>query len=307
MSLIALIKGKRGASGFGFASTAEEVAANIDLTGKTVLITGVNSGLGKESARVLSKCGAHIVGTARTLDKARAACDALKGSATPLVCELNEPSSVRACVASLVEQDKKIDVILCNAGIMALPTLTLQHGYEAQFFTNYVGHYLLVTGLLDNLAADGRVVMLSSSAHKYPYPEGIQFDNLDGAKEYSSFKAYGQSKLADLLLARILAKKFEGTSKVAMAVHPGVIQTNLGRHLNSGVQVVFSVLGGLFLKSIPQGAATQVYAACHPDGAKRNGKYLVDCNVKKSSDFGQDMALAEKLWNKSQEIAAALQ
>lgn len=308
MSLVSMIKGRRGASGFGYASTAEEVTAGIDLRGKTILITGVNSGLGEESARVLAMRGARIVGTARTEDKAAAACRSLGSDPVPLACELSEPSSVRACVARVRELGLSLDVLLCNAGIMALPERTLQHGQELQFLTNHVGHFILVTGLLERLRDDGRVVMLSSSAHNGAPASGIQLDDLTFERGYTPWAAYGQSKLANLLFARSLARRFaaEGSGRVANAVHPGVIATNLGRHMGLGARLLFPLAAAIAMKNVQQGAATQCYVAVHPATAKVSGEYFADCNVAPSSRHGRDDALADRLWERTEQIVAAL-
>jgi NAD(P)-dependent dehydrogenase (short-subunit alcohol dehydrogenase family) len=302
MSLYSALAGK-GPSGFGYGSTAEDVSAGLDLHGKRYLITGANSGLGLETARVLALRGATVLCAARTVEKAAEAARGFATPAIPIACELSEPASVRAAVAAV---EGPLDGIICNAGIMALPKLETKFGYELQFFTNHIGHFILVTGLLDRLTADGRVVMLSSGAHTAAPSAGIQFDNLDGAKSYSAWPAYGQSKLANLLFARELAKRFAGTGKTANALHPGVIATNLGRHMGSGIQVMMSLVGPLFMKTIPQGAATQTWAAVHPDAGKLNGEYLSDSNVAKSSANGRDAALATKLWAESERIVAAL-
>ena len=131
-----------------------------------------------------------------------------KWAATPVACELAEPASVRAAVAKIKSLKVPIDGIICNAGIMALPTLNQAYGYELQFFTNHIGHFILVTGLIDSLAASGRVTMLSSRAHEAAPKGGIEFDNLSGEKGYSAWRAYGQSKLANLLFAKELARRF---------------------------------------------------------------------------------------------------
>lgn len=307
MSLVSLIKGRRGASGFGYASTAEEVTAGLDLTGKNILVTGVNSGLGQESARVLAMRGARIFGAARSEDKAAEACRALAGDPVPLACDLADPRSVRACVERVRELGVTLDVILCNAGIMALPKRTVVHGQEAQFFTNHVGHFMLVTGLLDRLSDAGRVVMLSSAAHAWAPKGGIQFDDLSFERGgYTPNRAYGQSKLANLLFARALARRFEGTNKTANAVHPGVIATNLGRHLSAPVRMLFPVVAAIAMKSVHQGAATQCYVAVHPSLEGVSGEYFADCNLAKSSRYSRDAALGERLWTVTEEIVSAL-
>jgi NAD(P)-dependent dehydrogenase (short-subunit alcohol dehydrogenase family) len=306
MSLVSLIKGRRGASGFGYASTAEEVTEGLDLRGRNILITGVNSGLGEESARVLAKRGARIFGAARTREKAAAACAAFGSDAVPLACELSDPESVRACVAEVQKRGDSLDVLLCNAGIMALPKREVLHGQELQFLTNHVGHFMLVTGLLDRLSERGRVVMLSSSAHGMAPPAGIQLDDLSLEKSYKPWVAYGQSKLANLLFARSLARRFAGTSKTANALHPGVIATNLGRHMGGVANALFGVASAVALKSIPEGAATQCYVATHPSLEGVRGEYFADCNVAKHSAQGHDDALGDRLWEVTEAIVAKL-
>ncbi len=304
MSLLSAFKGK-GPSGFGYGSTAEQVTAGIDLHGKTILVTGCNSGLGLETIRVLSKRGAHVIAAARTVAKAEEACKGLPAF-TPVACELSEPDSVRACIKTITALDKSIDAIICNAGIMALPKLEQKCGYELQFFTNHVGHFLLVTGLLDKLSDHGRVVVVSSDAHKRAPAAGIEFDNLAGERGYTPWGNYGQSKLANILFARELARKFAGTAKTANSLHPGVIATNLGRHMNPVANVAVAIAKPLVLKSIPEGAATQCYIATHPSLASVSGEYFADNNVSKSSAHGQDSEMAKKLWSVTEEIIAKI-
>src|SRR5574342_1009808 len=291
MSLYALFK-PNGPSGFGYGSTAEQGTAGLSLRGKTVLVTGCNSGLGQEAMRVLTLRGARVVGTARTLDKARAACGAVGGDTVPLACELSDPRSVRACVEAVKRAGLRLDVLVCNAGIMVLPKLAQAYGVELQLFTNHLGHFMLVTGLLDQLVDDGRVVMLSSDAHNMAPREGIEFDNLSGERGYQGWRAYGQSKMANLLVAKELARHVAGSKRTANAVHPGVIRTNLGRHMNPVAQLVFGTVGPLVLKSVPQGAATEVYVATHPTVASTSGAYFADCNVAKPRPNAEDPALA---------------
>lgn len=305
MSLIQVFKSK-GPSGFGFSSTAEEVTEGISLRGKTFLVTGCNSGLGFESMRVLCLRGAQVIGTARTQAKAQEACAKVKGDTLPLACELSDPVSVRACVAVIRNQGLKLDAVLCNAGIMAMPTLQKVHQLELQFFTNHIGHFILVTGLLDQLKDEGRVVMLSSAAHRRAPKGGIQFDNLSGDRDYRDWTAYGQSKFANLLFAKELARRFAGTRKTANAVHPGVIKTNLGRHMSPIMNAVFGWVGPLVLKSVAQGAATEVFVATHPSVAQTSGAYFADCNVATPRADSNDPELARRLWEVSEKIVAAL-
>jgi WW domain-containing oxidoreductase len=305
MSLLAMLKGK-GPSGFGYGSSAEQATQGLELSGRTYLVTGANSGLGLETVRVLSLRGARVIAAARTAEKARAACGAFGAKVHPVACELSDPASVRACVEAVKADGAPLDAIILNAGVMGLPELRRAHGYELQFFTNHIGHFILATGLLDRLADKGRVVALSSSAHRFAPKGGIEFDNLSGARGYSPWRAYGQSKLANLLFAKELARRLAGTGKTANAVHPGVIMTNLGRSVASSMVALGKLVEPLLLKSIPQGAATQSFVATHPSLEKISGEYFIDCNIGKSSALSRDPVLAARLWDESERIAARL-
>lgn len=305
MSLVGMFK-SAGPSGFGYNSTADEVAAGLDLSGKTFLLTGCNSGLGAHTMKVLAGRGAHVIGAARTLQKAQAACDAVDGETTPVACELSEPSSVRAAVQTIAK-GPPLDGIIANAGIMALPKRQQKHGLELQFLTNHIGHFILVTGLLDALTDDARVVILSSNAHRRAYRQGIRLDDLSAERGYTPWGSYGQSKLANMLFARELSARLPRSGQTANSVHPGVIITNLGRHMPRSLMSVASSVGpAIGLKSVAQGAATQTYVAVHPDAKGKNGMYFADCNPAKPSAHGRDAGLAKALWEKSEEIVARL-
>lgn len=305
MSIYGFFSGK-GPTGFGYSSTAEDVTAGVDLKGKTYLVTGSNSGLGTETARVLALRGARVLVSARTVDKAAEAFKALPGEFVPFALELSDPASVRAAVATVRGMGHALDGIIANAGIMALPERTVQHGLELQFLTNHVGHFILVTGLLDKLTPTGRVVTLSSGAHHNAYPEGIRLDDLDAAKAYTPWGAYGQTKLANLLFARELAKRLPA-GQTANSVHPGVIATNLSRHLNPLMKFSWTILGPIvFLKSIPEGTSTTCYVAANPAAATVTGEYWSHCNLATTSPHGRDDALAKALWDKSEAIVASL-
>jgi NAD(P)-dependent dehydrogenase (short-subunit alcohol dehydrogenase family) len=304
MSLYQLFTAK-GPSGFGYATTAEQVTEGMSLAGKTMLVTGCNSGLGLETMRVLALRGAQVVGTARTMEKARQAGATVSGQIVPLACELSDPASVRQCVAAVEAAGIRLDAMICNAGIMGLPSLQRVHGYEAQFFTNHIGHFMLVTGLLGRLTETGRVVMLSSTAHTRAKQGGIEFDNLDGGKGYDPWRFYGQSKFANLLFAKDLARRLAGTHQTANAVHPGVIRTNLIRH-NPMLNMVAAIVSPLVLKTVAQGAATQVYVATNPGVAKVSGEYFADCNVATPRDDALSATTAKRLWEVSEQIVAAL-
>jgi WW domain-containing oxidoreductase len=305
MSIYSRLAGK-GASGFGYGSTASDVTEGLSLAGQSVLVTGCNSGIGEEAMRVLALRGARVVGTARTLEKAERACGGVSGDTLPLGCELAEPESVFACVEAVKRAQVRLDAVICNAGVMALPKLQKAHGYELQFFTNHIGHFILVTGLLEQLTERGRVVMVSSSAHRQAPRAGIEFDNLDGSKSYSPWTAYGQSKFANLLFAKELARRLTGTPQTANAVHPGVIRTNLQRHMNPFASFALSAFGPIAMKDIAEGAATEVYVATNPALAGVSGRYFADCNLAEPRIDANDEALARRLWEVSEQIVGTV-
>jgi len=286
---------------FGAESTAEEVTRGLDLSGMTIVVTGCNSGLGYETMRVLAMRGAHVIGTARTNEKGERACGSIDGNATPVVLELSDFDSVRACAQTIEEMDTPIDVLMCNAAIMALPELELVRGIERQFVVNHLGHFILVNSLLGTVikADQGRIVMVSSGAHRFAPKEGIDFDNLDGSQSYEGWAAYGRSKLANGLFAAELARRLEGTSVTANSLHPGVIKTNLGRHLERDDDDDDT---GRYNKSIEQGAATQCYVATSPIITDVSGQYFVDCNPADPNPLMYDKALAARLWTVSEEL-----
>jgi len=305
MSIAAAILPK-GRNGFGYASSAEQVTEGLDLHGKTYVLTGCNSGLGFETLRVLGLRGAHVIAAARSLKKAENALVKSGSDGTPVVCELSEPESVRACVQSIKDMGRPVDAILCNAGIMALPDLQLAHGYELQFLTNHIGHFILVTGLLEQLRDDGRVVMTSSVAYKQAPKNGIDFDNLKGEKKYKPWQAYGRAKLANLLFACELSKKFKGSQRSAFSLHPGVIMTGLERHLSPMMRLAMTIAKPLFFKNVAQGAATQTYLATQPGLQQYSGQYFADCNPATATPQVGDEALARELWRVSEQIVATL-
>lgn len=287
-------------------NTAEGVTEGLDLHGRTVLLTGCTSGIGRETLRVLALRGAHVIAAGRTEEKARAACAdvAPKGSTTAVACELSDFDSVRACADRVQALGRPLDVILCNAGIMALPRLEQRYGTELQFVTNHLGHFLLVTRLLDALLAApaGRVVMVSSAAHSIARPAGIEFDDLSGERRYQPWRAYGQSKLANLLFARELNRRLRGTPARANALHPGAISTDLARYMNPLFAWVFSTLARPFLKNVAQGAATSCWVATSAELDGVGGLYFADCAEASSSPQGRDPQIARRLWAVSEDL-----
>jgi WW domain-containing oxidoreductase len=179
-------------------------------------------------------------------------------------------------------------------------------GYELVFFTNHIGHFLLVTSLLGHLAEGARVVTVSSGAHRATRKAGIEFDDLSGEKHYSRWTAYGQSKLANLLFAKELARRLGGRGQSANAVDPGAINTNLARNTSAPLRAALSLSAPFMLKSVAQGAATQCYVATSPTLAGVSGEYFSDCNIAKSSELANDAELAARLWAESERIVESL-
>ena len=274
----------------GFHSTAEEATAGRSLDGQTWLITGVSSGLGRETARVLALRGARIVGLARTAAKAEAH---LPPGSVAVACELSDLSSVAAAVEAA--GDTVLDGIITNAGIMALPALDQVHGIERQLFVNHIGHFALVTGLIDNIKPGGRVVVLSSEAHRMA-ERGLELGNTSGEDDYQPWRMYGRSKLANILFARSLAARFaaDGSGRTANSLHPGVIRTGLARHIPDADKM-FARLKNIE-KTVPQGAATQCWAATAPELAEVSGAYFSDCAPLDPIPAAKDDALAAELW-----------
>jgi len=290
---------------FGKESTAEEVTDGLDLSGQTALVTGANSGLGYETMRVLAMRGAHVIGAARTLEKAKTACDSIKGKTTPVAIELSDFASAAQCVADVQALDTPIDILICNAGVMSLPERQLNYGIERHFVINHLGHFILTVGLLDQVKAarQGRVVVLSSGQATRNAPEsGILFDNLSMEGVYTPDLGYGQSKLANALFSLELARRLEGTTATSNSVRPGVIMTNLGRHLPWWQKVASELLGWTFMKSVPQGAATTCYVSTYPELRDTTGQMFEDCNPRRQGGFTEDVDMAQRLWTVSEEI-----
>lgn len=291
---------------FNRRTTTRDVTEGLDLSGKAIVVTGVNSGLGFETLRILAKRGAHVIGLARTQEKAQQACARVEGETTAVACELSDLPSVVAAADAIAAAFPTVDVLICNAGIMAPTQHQQRYGLEMQFLTNHIGHYLLIRKLEPQLkrAAAGRIVITSSEGHMTAPKIGIDFDNLSGEKSYNAWQAYGQSKLANILCAKYLAKEFEGSRISVNALHPGVINTNLARDTGGLMTSVIKIFAPLFERSIEQGAATQVYLAVHPDCENISGEYFSNCQVARPSRLARDETLAQRLQEASDALIA---
>ncbi len=221
-------------SDFDAGSTAEEVTDGIDLSGKLAVVTGCTSGIGFETMRVLAKRGALVIGTSRSLEKARAACSRVYGLTSPAELELSDYDSIVACANAIRMVNLPVDILVCNAGYLGgsgKPELV--NGVEKHFAINHLGHYVFVNRLLGRLymSWQGRIVVVASRAAYTRAPDaGIEFENLGAAYGYDDLRAYGQSKLANVLFALQLGKLLRGTRITANALHPGVINTEIDRN-----------------------------------------------------------------------------
>ncbi len=306
---------------FGAQSTTDEVLDGIDLIGKRVLVTGASAGLGVETARVLVAHGAHVVGVARDLDKARQATAGIDGPGTLELVEgdLASLASVRACADALDAKGERFDVVIANAGVMAIPEKReTADGFEMQFGTNHLGHFVLVNRIAGLIADGGRLVNLSSAGHRY---SDVDLDDPNFERtDYTPFGAYGRSKTANILFAVEFDRRHRGRGVRATAVHPGGIQTELGRHMSQAeldgaidaINAAQPAGQGFQWKTIPQGAATSVWAGfvAAPDAI--GGRYCEDCHVAERSlgegiregvqPYAVDPDNAKALWAKSEEL-----
>ncbi len=304
---------------FGHDTTTDEVLDGVDLTGRTAFVTGASGGLGAETARALAARGAAVTIAARDLAKAEGVAASIHestGSTVDVVqLELMDLDSVRACAQGWLATHGPLNLLINNAGIMACPLDRTDAGWEIQFATNHLGHFLLTGLLLPALkeGAPARIVNLSSGAHRFG---NIDFDDLHFEnREYNKFAAYGQSKTANVLFARELGRRLEGTGVTANAVHPGIIQTELGRHLTPEDLAAFpgdTPPEEMRFKTVESGAATSVWAATSAELDGRSGLYLEDCQIGLPEDEVEGMGgyapwimdddAAHTLWGVSEEL-----
>jgi WW domain-containing oxidoreductase len=293
---------------FGARSTADQVLAGVDLTGKHFVITGCSSGIGFATMNALAANGAHVIGLARSLGRAQAACARIGLSCTPLACDLSDVDSVAAAVASIRALNVPLDAIVANAGIANLPALQTRRGVEMQFMVNYIGHFALINRLNDIVRdSSGRIVIVSSSASVHRAPaEGVMFDNLDGRRSYQPFVFYGQSKFALSLYAKELSRRLKGRGITVNSLHPGATKgTRLNRHLRWPLMALESI-ARLFMKNPQRGAATQALLAASPRVTGITGEYWTDCRTADGHPLLLDVELARRLWEVSDRIVAAL-
>lgn len=273
------------AAPFDARSTAEEVLGGVDLGGRNILVTGVSSGLGLETARVLAAHGARVIGAVRDLDKARAA---LAGAPRIelVACDLTSLASVRGCADALVARGDPLDLIVANAGVMATPFGHTADGFEMQFGTNHLGHFVLVNRLAPLLRAGSRVVSLTSGGHR---AADVDLDDPDFERTpYAPMTAYGRSKTANVLFAVEFDRRHRKAGVRAVAVHPGVIDTPLSRHQSPETKAaMIAAINAnrpagapeFSYKTPAQGAATTVWAGVTAAAEEVGGRYCENCHV----------------------------
>jgi NAD(P)-dependent dehydrogenase (short-subunit alcohol dehydrogenase family) len=317
--------------GWGATSTTDDVLHGIDLRGKRILVTGVSSGIGVETARALAAHGAQVVGAARDLVRAEAATGQVRkdaagngGSFELVALDLADLKSVRACADGLMAKGEPFEVVIANAGVMATPFGHTADGFETQFGTNHLGHFVLVNRIASLIRKGGRLVNLSSAGHRRANVD-LEDPNFERTP-YDPMVAYGRSKTANILFAVAFDARHRGRGVRAMAVHPGAIRTELGRYMNAGqlqslvdrINQQMAAEGKSFeWKTIPQGAATSVWAAVVAPADEIGGRYCANCQVGEIVRdetaisplsegvlaYALDPDKAEALWKKSEEMA----
>jgi NAD(P)-dependent dehydrogenase (short-subunit alcohol dehydrogenase family) len=316
---------------FGATSTTEDVLSGVNLRGKRILVTGVSAGLGVETARSLAAHGANVVGAARDLNKAETATAQVRkdasangGSFDLIALDLGDLKSVRDSSNKLLEKGEPFDVVIANAGVMATPFTYTKDGFEMQFGTNHLGHFVFVNRIASLIRAGGRLINLSSAGHRYSDVD-LQDPNFERT-EYEPFVAYGRSKTANILFAVAFDNRHRERGVRAAAVHPGGIRTELGRYTDTGrletmiaqinKQLAAEGKAPFQLKTVPQGAATSVWAGVVAPADEVGGRYCENCHVgnivpddvtitvatEGVRAYALDPTNAEALWKKSEEM-----
>src|SRR5262245_6356809 len=277
------------------------------MKGKTCIVTGASSGIGKETAVALAAAGARVVIVCRTRDKGERALAEVRrrsgGDVSLFVADLGAQRAVRALAAELVAALPRVDVLVNNAGLILDRRALTEDGLETTFAVNHLGYFLLTRLLEGKLlaSAPARIVNVASRAHE---SARIRFDDLMGARSYNGWSAYTQSKLANILFTYELARRLNGSAVTANCLHPGVIASNFGNAGPLAIRLGMRV-GRFFMKGSARGAETSIYLASSPEVEGVSGRYFVNRRQTRSSDVSYDQSVAAQLWKVSEELTAA--
>lgn len=291
---------------------AAKCTSNARLDDKTAIITGCNTGIGKYTVLDFYRRGCRVIMACRSTEKAEAAkeeiIEQLKGQPDLgqiiVKClDLSSCKSVRECAQEILDEEPRIDILLNNAGVMMCPKSYTEDDFEMQFGTNHLGHFLFTLLLLPRIikSAPARIVNVSSSAYTWGT---IDFNDLNWkTKDYAAAASYGQSKLANILFTKELAKRLEGTNVHTYALHPGVVDTELQRHFDStlfpGSRFLIKTVGKIATKTPEQGAQTSIYCCVDEKSGEETGLYYSDCKTASLNDKAKDMDAAQRLWDES--------
>ena len=275
-------------------------------TANTVVITGSNTGLGLATAVGVARTGAQVILAVRSASKGEVAADHVRGAVpgaavSVMNLDLASLASIRNFADALDERVPRLDVLINNAGLALKDRSVTADGFETTFGVNHLGHFLLSNLLVDRLAAAGsaRVVVVASAAHRYPRA-GLNFDDLDSEQRYTTMRAYGASKLANILFAREAARRWADRGITVNSVHPGFVASRLGRDGDGGrLGEIAMSLGRPFAKSPQRGAKTSVYLATSPEIAGVTGQYFANGKVKRPAATALDDDVARRLWDVS--------
>ncbi|XP_006011723.1 retinol dehydrogenase 14a [Latimeria chalumnae] len=279
------------------------------MEGKVVIVTGANSGIGRATAAELLRQRARVIMACRDPGRAQEAAEGIRrevgeeqrGQLVVKQLDLASLRSVRSFCAEILKEEPRLDVLINNAGIFQCPYMKTEDGFEMQFGVNHLGHFLLTNLLLELLktSAPSRIVVVSSKLYKYGE---INFDDLNSEQSYNKSFGYSRSKLANILFTRELARRLEGTGVTVNALHPGIVRTNLGRHINIPLlaKPLFNVVSWAFFKTPLDGAQTSIFLATSPETEGVSGKYFGDCKEEELLPKAMDDTVARKLWDISE-------
>ncbi|KAL7876857.1 hypothetical protein SRHO_G00035000 [Serrasalmus rhombeus] len=278
------------------------------MRGKTIIVTGANSGIGKATAVELLRRQARVIMACRSPERAEQAAQEIRQEAGPeqgellvKLLDLASLKSVRSFCEEIIKEEPRLDVLINNAGVYQCPYTKTEDGFEMQFGVNHLGHFLLTNLLLDLLkrSAPSRIVVVSSKLYKYAE---INFDDLNSEQSYDKAFAYGRSKLANLLFMLELARRLEDTGVTVNALTPGIVRTNLGRHVHIPflVKPLFSLFSWAFFRTPEHGAQTSIYLSCSDDVEGVQGKCFADCREEELLPKATDEEVAKKLWDISE-------